>query len=91
MTFRNFPTALSKLHKIIPQYDKGSRIYTKDKSYLDFTSGIGALSTGHSHPYIIKKVNEQLKKSVHLSQQVFLTHEPQIELTNKLMKIMLGF
>ena len=88
MTFRNFPTALSKLHKIIPQYAKGSRIYTKDKSYLDFTSGIGALSTGHSHPYIIKKVNEQLKKSVHLSQQVFLTHEPQIELTNKLMKIM---
>lgn len=88
MVFQNFPKSLSKLHKIVPQYAMASRVFVNNKSYLDFTSGIGALSTGHSHPYVISKVKEQLNKSVHLSQQVFLTHDPQIELTKKLIKIM---
>ena len=88
--FNHIPKTMNKLHKnIIPTLAKGSWLYTAEGSkYLDFTSGIGALSTGHSHPYIIDKVKAQLPKLVHIQQQIFGSHPPQIELTQKLLKIM---
>ena len=88
--FNHIPRTMSKLHKnIMPVSANGSWLYTQDeKKYLDFTSGIGALSTGHSHPYIIDKVKQQLPKLVHIQQQIFGSHPPQIELTQKLLKIM---
>lgn len=87
---RYIPRSITKLHgNIIPVRGEGSYIFTRDNNkYLDFTSGIGALSTGHQHPYVISKVKEQLNKITHTSQQIFATHEPQIELTEKLLEIM---
>ena len=58
--------------------------------YLDFTGGIGALSTGHCHPLITEYVSKQLNNVVHVPQQVFGTHEPQSVLTNKLIDILPG-
>ena len=86
----NIPKAISKLHPtIIPKFCHGSWIITKNNNnYLDFTSGIGALSTGHNHQYIKNKVIEQLDKYVHIPQQVFGSHDVQIELCNKLNTIM---
>ena len=88
--FNHLPKTMNKLHKgIIPVSAKGSWLYTQDeRKYLDFTSGIGALSTGHSHPYIVEKVKAQLPKIVHVQQQIFGSHKPQIELTQKLLEIM---
>ena len=88
--FNHVPKTMSKLHRnIIPTSGKGSWLYTADgRKYLDFTSGIGALSTGHSHPYIIDKVKTQLPKLVHIQQQIFGSHPPQIDLTQKLLEIM---
>lgn len=34
---------------------------TNGKRYLDFTSGIGATSTGHSHPVVASAIAEQAK------------------------------
>ena len=87
---RHIPSAIAKIHRqILPIKASGSWItdinYTR---YLDLTSGIGALSTGHSHPYIINKVKKQLTQLVHIPQQVFQSHPPQISLTNKLLDIM---
>ena len=88
--FKHVPRSMNKLHKdIIPVSGKGTWLFTDNgDKYLDFTSGIGALSTGHSHPYIIDKVKTQLDKVVHVQQQIFGSHPPQIELTKKLLKIM---
>lgn len=91
MTFsKNISNAIKILHPtIFPKYASGSWLYTKDnKKYLDFTSGIGALSTGHNHPYIIKNVKSQLDKYVHMPQQLFNIHEASNELTGKLLDIM---
>lgn len=84
------PKSIAKLHSnIMPIKGIGSYIIDNNNiKYLDFTSGIGALSTGHSHPTIIKGVKNQLDKIVHAPQQVFLSHEPQIDLTKKLLDIM---
>ena len=60
------------------------------EKYLDFTGGIGALSTGHCHPLVAENVSKQLNNIVHVPQQVFGTHEPQAYLTNKLIDIMPG-
>ena len=87
---KSIPQSIAKLHKnIVPLYGKGSFIYSRDeKKYLDYTSGIGALSTGHSHPYVIDKVREQAKNIVHAPQQVFGTHSAQEELNHKLLKLL---
>jgi 4-aminobutyrate aminotransferase len=90
MTVRHIPGAISKLHKTIyPIYAKGSYLYTgPNKKFLDLTSGIGALGTGHNHPYIIDKVKQQLDKYVHMPQQVFQSHPMQTELTDKMVSIL---
>ena len=86
---RHIPSAISKIHKqILPTKAHGSWITDiHNNRYLDLTSGIGALSTGHSHPYVINQVKKQLTKLVHIPQQVFQSHPPQIALTNKLLDI----
>jgi 4-aminobutyrate aminotransferase len=87
--YKHIPSCISKVHaNILPLYAKNCLIYTKDSKYIDLTSGIGALSTGHNHPYIIDKVKNQLDKYVHFPQQIFQTHPIQIELTDKIIKTM---
>ena len=83
---RHLPNAISRLHKnIFPVLGNGSYIIDKREDiYLDLTSGIGALSTGHSHPKVIEKVKEQAESYVHMPQQVFASHPAQEELTYKI-------
>ena len=86
----HIPSSIKKLHKnILPKKGNGSWIVDiKNDSYLDLTSGIGALSTGYSHPTIITEVYKQLHNLVHIPQQVFMSHPAQIRLTEKLINIM---
>lgn len=92
MYSRHLPSAMKVLHKnIYPIYAKGSWLYSanpktqKIDKYLDLTSGIGALSTGHSHSHIISKVQEQVTKYVHTPQMLFNIHEASNNLTSKLL------
>merc|ERR1719324_1479664 len=41
------------------------------KRYLDATTGIGVVSTGHCHPTVVKAVQEQAANIVHAQQSVF--------------------
>jgi len=44
---------------------KGRGIYLYDKDdneYIDFTSGIGVVNTGHCHPKIVSRIQEQSEK-----------------------------
>jgi 4-aminobutyrate aminotransferase len=85
----HIPKSISKLHhNILPIGAKGSYIFTESDKYLDLTSGIGALSTGHNHPRVVEKVKFQLDNYVHMPQQIFKSHPIQIELTKKLLNIM---
>jgi 4-aminobutyrate aminotransferase len=47
------------------------------QSYLDFTAGIGALSTGHSHPHVVAAVCDQVPQIVHAQQNCVYTHPQQ--------------
>ena len=86
----HLPRSISKLHKnILPINAFGSWLTNyNEENYLDLTSGIGALSTGHSHPKIIKEVSKQLGQYVHIPQQVFQSHPIQVKLNKKMISIM---
>jgi acetylornithine aminotransferase len=58
---------------------------TDDKEYIDFMAGIGVVSVGHSHPRVVKAINEQASKIIHVS-NLFLI-EPQAKLAQKLVSL----
>ena len=52
------------------EIDHGDGVYlycTKGTRYLDFTSGIGVTSLGHSHPSLISALKSQAEKIWHCS------------------------
>ncbi len=63
---------------------EGCRLYTEDgESLLDFTSGIGVASTGHSHPRVAAAVAEQARTLL-FSQINCACHDKAFELTEEL-------
>lgn len=54
--------------EVIFQRGEGSRLYdTNGKEYIDFVSGIGVNCLGHNHPALVKAVQEQATKQIHIS------------------------
>lgn len=75
-----------KRQRVIFVRGEGCWLYDAEgKKYLDLVAGIAAVSIGHSHPYFIERVREQLERLVHVS-NLFYTI-PQIELAEKLKEI----
>ena len=71
--------------KISFKNGKGSYLFaTNGTKYLDFVQGIAVNSLGHSHPRLIKAINDQAKKLWHVS-NAFTILEGE-ELAKKLVK-----
>src|SRR5437762_10173272 len=51
--------------------------------FLDCAAGIAVNSTGHSHPDVVKAINEQAKRFLHMSGTDFY-YEPQVRLAEEL-------
>ena len=65
---------------------KGSKVFGVDgNQYYDFTAGIGVHNIGHSHPAVVKAIQEQAEKLVHCSN--LFAHEGQAKLAQKLVEI----
>lgn len=80
------------LFKVYPLFDleivRGQGCYVWDKQgneYLDFYSGHGVISIGHSHPHFVKRISEQLKKLTFYSNSI--QNPIQQELADKLGKL----
>jgi len=85
----HIPKGIIKNNSIIAKTGKGCWVWDKyDNKYLDMTSGIGALSTGHCHPNIVKNVKKQLNNIIHAQQNCFLSHTGQEELMKKMLRIL---
>ncbi|MDZ7810120.1 MAG: aminotransferase class III-fold pyridoxal phosphate-dependent enzyme [Arhodomonas sp.] len=64
----------------------GEGMYVYDESgakYLDFTSGIGVLSTGHCHPKVVEAAQRQVGQMIH-AQYAIVKHRPILELSKRL-------
>jgi len=66
----------------------GSYIYTKDKKYLDFISGIAVASIGHTHSAVVKAICQQAEKYLHVMVYGEYIQEPQVKLAGKLASIL---
>uniref|UniRef100_A0A7C6AGW7 Acetyl ornithine aminotransferase family protein n=1 Tax=candidate division WOR-3 bacterium TaxID=2052148 RepID=A0A7C6AGW7_UNCW3 len=75
---------------LVVEKAKGAWVFDVDgKKYLDFGAGFAVVATGHCHPEVIKAVNKQLRKLIHISGSDFY-YEPQVALAEKLIKITPG-
>ena len=69
-------------------FERGEGVYLYDadgRRYLDFLSGIGVNALGHAHPAVVKTIEEQAGKLVHISNLFY--HQYQASLAEKLTKI----
>ena len=54
--------------EVVFQRGEGARLYDVDgKEYIDFVSGIGVNCLGHNHPVLVKAVQEQAARQIHIS------------------------
>lgn len=85
-------TALSPLLKqatpVTVDHALGCEVFDTDGNrHLDFTAGIGVVSTGHCHPKVVAAAQEQVGKLIH-GQYTTVMHKPLLELTEKLSGIL---
>lgn len=67
-------------------HGKGTEVWDVDGNrYLDFMAGIAVVSTGHSHPDVVKAIQEQAEKFIHISSDFY--HENWVKLGEKLDEI----
>lgn len=72
-------------YPIAPVKGQGSYLWDADgKQYLDFVGGIAVCLLGHSHPELIKALNQQSQELWHVSNLYWI--KPQVELAEKLVQ-----
>jgi predicted acetylornithine/succinylornithine family transaminase len=64
---------------------KGTRVWDLEgEEYLDFVSGLSVCNLGHCHPKVVKAIQDQAEKLIHVSNFYYI--EPQIQLASLLCK-----
>lgn len=66
----------------------GSYVYdVEGRQHLDFTAGIGVVSTGHCHPKVVSAAQQQVGSLIH-GQYTTVRHRPLLELTERLSDVL---
>jgi predicted acetylornithine/succinylornithine family transaminase len=74
-TYNRYPVILVK--------GKGTRVWDLEgKEYLDFVAGLAVCNLGHCHPNVVRAIQEQAEKLIHVSNLYYI--EPQIQLAKLL-------
>jgi len=70
---------------VIPSYSrtplvivkgKGTKVWDADgKVYLDFLAGISVLNAGHCHPVIVKAIQKQAERLIHVSNLYYIENQ----------------
>jgi 4-aminobutyrate aminotransferase len=67
-------------------HGKGTEVWDVDGNrFLDFMGGIAVVSTGHSNPKVVKAIQQQAEKFIHISSDFY--HENWIQLGERLDEI----
>ena len=76
-TYNRFPIVITK--------GKGCKVWDVDgKEYLDFVAGLAVCNLGHCHPKVVKAIQEQAERLIHISNLYYI--EPQARLAELLCK-----
>ena len=81
--------SLLNTYKRLPvSFEKGEGVWLFDKfgnKYLDGLSGVAVNTLGHNHPKLIKAINDQVSKLIHVSNYYHI--EKQCMLAKKIASI----
>jgi 4-aminobutyrate aminotransferase len=78
------PKVWARYTDLVVERGEGSWIETVDgQRYLDYTSGIAVVNTGHAHPKVSAAIAKQASRVIH-GQQNILYHEPGLRLHQRL-------
>lgn len=73
-------------YPFVMDHGRGVEVWDVDGNrFLDFAAGIAVVSTGHSHPRVVKAIQDQAEKFIHISSDFY--HEKWIELAEKINQI----
>ncbi|MHA1859941.1 MAG: acetyl ornithine aminotransferase family protein [Candidatus Asgardarchaeia archaeon] len=87
---RSISPSYVRWYPLVVEKAKGPIVWDVDgNAYIDFNAGIAVMNVGHSHPRVVKVVEEQVKKLIHYSNTDFYYKES-IELAEKLKEITPG-
>jgi acetylornithine/N-succinyldiaminopimelate aminotransferase len=68
---------------------KGMYVTDKSgKSYMDLVAGVSACSIGHCHPKVVKAIQEQAEKYLHVMVYGEFIQDPQLQLAEKLASLL---
>ncbi len=83
---RKYRVQVRKTRSIVLEKGKGVEVWdVEGKKYLDFESGQMAMVAGHSHPWVIKRIREQIELLMQNSIRVL--NMPRVLLAKKLSEI----
>ncbi len=61
-------------YPFVMDHGRGVEVWDVDANrFLDFSAGIAVVSTGHSHPKVVKAIQDQAEKFIHISSDFYHT------------------
>ena len=73
-------------YPFVMDHGLGTEVWDVDGNrFLDFAAGIAVVSTGHSHPKVVKAIQDQAEQFIHISSDYY--HETWVRLGEKLDQI----
>jgi 4-aminobutyrate aminotransferase len=82
--------AYGRVYPLVVKQGRGMVVEDVDGNlFLDFMAGIAVASTGHSHPRVVKAIEEQARKFLHICGSDFY-YEPMVALSEKLARLTPG-
>ncbi len=70
-------------YPFVMDHGQGAECWDVDGNrYIDFAAGIAVLSTGHTHPEIVRAIQQQVEKFIHISSDYY--HDPMVSLGEKI-------
>ena len=82
--------AYGRVYPLVVKQAQGLVVEDVDGNlFLDFMAGIAVASTGHAHPRVVKAIEEQAKKFLHICGSDYY-YEPMVALAEKLSRLTPG-
>lgn len=73
-------------YPFVMDHGRGVEVWDVDGNrYLDFAAGIAVITTGHCHPNVVRAIQEQAEKFIHISSDFY--HQKWVELAEKIDEI----
>jgi len=76
---------------LLLEFERADGVYLYDKdgrAFIDLISGIGVSNLGHSHPYVVNAVKNQVDKYMHLMVYGEYVQTPQVRFAEKLVSLL---